>query len=150
MKTSFASIFLTTAALMSSAMASPTFDVVEARGNNPLPDKDKPYICNTQSNSAGTSNIKEALNKLQKIDKGCAPGKDGKAVWMVKDDGVKLFIGSTGGQQTGNFDCKDLVTPFQLLLDYCAGNVAGDYRAGGAAWVPGYEGRTYVYPTNHE
>lgn len=88
MQTSFASILLAAAALMSSAMGSPAVDVVQARGDNPLPANSKPYICNTQGNSAGTSNIKEALNKLQKIDKGCAPGKNGKAVWMVKDSKV--------------------------------------------------------------
>ncbi|KAI6081692.1 hypothetical protein F4821DRAFT_274659 [Hypoxylon rubiginosum] len=148
MQTSFASILFAAAAILPSAMASPTGSTLEAR-KVALPAANQAYLCNTQKNSAGTSNIREGINKLKTMNtKDCAPGDNGKEVRMIKGDGYSFYIGSTGGVKTGNWKCNTLEDPFVTLANSCGGEVDGDYRAGGVVWVPGYEGKSYIYATN--
>ncbi|KAI2622713.1 hypothetical protein GGS26DRAFT_567328 [Hypomontagnella submonticulosa] len=135
MQTSFTSVVLAVAAILPITMA------------RLLPANNQPYICNTQGDSAGVSNIREGCNKLARMDQQCAAGKKGKEVRMIKGDGYAFYIGSLDGEPQGSFPCKELVKPFIYLAEECGGEVNGDYRGGGVAWVPGYEGRTYVYAT---
>ncbi|XXG99267.1 hypothetical protein Hte_005604 [Hypoxylon texense] len=147
MQTSFTSFLLAAAAIMPSAMATPAGNVLQARVA--LPNADEPYLCNTQNNSPGVSNIREGANKLQTMsNKDCAPGDKGKEVRMIKGDGYSFYIGSVGGNKIGSWKCNELVQPFIYIAENCGGEQNGDYRGGGVAWVPGSEGRTYVYVTD--
>lgn len=51
-----------------------------------IPQPSEDFLCNTQNNSPGTSNIDVALEELKKWDdsKICAPGKKGANVAMVR------------------------------------------------------------------
>ncbi|KAI4858944.1 hypothetical protein F4820DRAFT_454362 [Hypoxylon rubiginosum] len=115
-----------------------------------LPKVSEDFLCNTQPNSAGTSNINVALEELKKWDddKECGPGDGGANVAMVRGDGIRLYMGSTNGQKIGSIKCNALVPTFQKLISSCGKVLNGDSRAGGVAWVPGLEGRTYVFPTS--
>lgn len=66
----------------------------------------------------------------------------------VTIDGYSVYIGSVGGKQVGNVVCSTLVDPLTNLVNTCGNLQNGDVRAGGTAWVPGLEGRTYIYPTD--
>lgn len=72
MQTSFTSVVLAVAAILPITMA------------RLLPANNQPYICNTQGDSAGVSNIREGCNKLARMDQQCAAGKKGKEVRMIK------------------------------------------------------------------
>lgn len=51
-----------------------------------LPQASQDFLCNTQDNSPGTSNIDVAIEELKKLDddKICAPGDNGANVAMVR------------------------------------------------------------------
>ncbi|KAM0809658.1 putative Ecp2 effector protein domain-containing protein [Seiridium cardinale] len=120
---------------------------LETRASVVLPASTEAYLCNTQSNSPGTSNIRVGIAKMQASSSQCAPGKGGAEVRMFAGDGYSFYIGSTGGIQTGNFPCSQLADQFIDLANVCGQLLNNDDRAGGVFWVPGYEGHTYVFAT---
>ncbi|KAH9903632.1 hypothetical protein F4778DRAFT_781014 [Xylariomycetidae sp. FL2044] len=120
---------------------------LEPRVSVTLPPRNLGYLCNTQKGSAGTSNIKIGIEKLKDMDQNCAPGANGAEVRMVAGDGYSFYMGSVDGRQTGGIICKELMGVFEDLAANCGEMLDGDVRAGGVAWVPGYEGYTYVFPT---
>ncbi|KAI0380612.1 hypothetical protein F5Y04DRAFT_289325 [Hypomontagnella monticulosa] len=115
-----------------------------------LPKPNEEFLCNTQPNSPGTSNIMVALDHLRQWDDGkmCGPGDKGANVAMVRGDGIRLYMGSVNGQKIGSIKCKALIPTFQKMVSACGKIMNDDSRAGGVAWVPGYEGTTYVFPTS--
>ncbi|KAH9904895.1 hypothetical protein F4778DRAFT_731119 [Xylariomycetidae sp. FL2044] len=142
---SFLAAFAAAAGVLPTALASPTNMTLHARGA--LPAKDKAYLCNQQSYSAGVSNIKLGALEISKLDKDCAPGDKGEPARMVAGGGYSFFMASVGGEKVGSIHCPLLADVFVMIADNCGGPNNDDYRAGGVAWVPGYEGLTYVYPT---
>ncbi|KAK9425976.1 putative Ecp2 effector protein domain-containing protein [Seiridium unicorne] len=92
---------------------------------------------------------------MQASSSQCAPGKCGAEVRMfaggankiILTDGYSFYIGSTGSTQTGNFPCSQLADQFIDLANVCGQLPNNDDRAGGAFWVPGYEGHTYDFAT---
>ncbi|KAI0381095.1 hypothetical protein F5Y04DRAFT_281069 [Hypomontagnella monticulosa] len=148
MKISFTSFIVAAMALMPIVIASPATPPDSSPVLKPrdpvLPFGNHPYVCLTRPDSPGISNIKEGCNKLQTMTQNCGPGIGGGNVRMVKGDGISLWIGSVD-RKYRTWPCKDLVEPFISIANMCGGESNGDYRAGGTAWVPGAEGKAYVF-----
>ncbi|OTB09644.1 hypothetical protein M426DRAFT_18276 [Hypoxylon sp. CI-4A] len=153
MKTSFisAATFVAALAAFPGALASPIADntvmLQERSSVPPAPSSAETYHCNTQSDSPGISNIQVGADRMATwTTQYCTANKDGSAARMAAGDGYSLYIESKNGQD-GNFLCSDLASLFIKIKAVCGKNISGDVRAGGSIWVPGYEGRTYVYAT---
>ncbi|KAI1106539.1 hypothetical protein F4804DRAFT_330146 [Jackrogersella minutella] len=112
----------------------------------PAPSASETWHCSTQSDSPGASNIQIGADRMSTWTKYCTANKDGSAARMAAGDGYSLYIAGIKGQD-GSFICSDLASLFIKIKATCGKNINGDVRAGGSIWVPGYEGRTYVYAT---
>ncbi|KAI0887927.1 uncharacterized protein GGS22DRAFT_197847 [Annulohypoxylon maeteangense] len=151
MKTSFTSVFslIAVVAAIPTTLASPIREnALEARGASvpPVPGNNESWHCSTQDDSPGTSNIQVGADRMSTWNKYCGANSDGSAARMAAGDGYSLFIKGVHGQD-GSFPCADLASLFIKIKAVCGKNINGDVRAGGSIWVPGYEGRTYVYAT---
>ncbi|KAI1454437.1 hypothetical protein F4805DRAFT_460764 [Annulohypoxylon moriforme] len=152
MKTSFTSVFslIAVVAAIPTSLASPIGDnspVLKARASvPPQPNFSETWHCSTQDDSPGTSNIQIGADRMSGWTQYCASNADGSAARMAAGDGYSLFIAGVHGQD-GSFPCADLASLFIKIKAVCGKNINGDVRAGGSIWVPGYEGRTYVYAT---
>lgn len=135
--------------MLPTGFASPLAKGLQSRASvPPLPANNEVYHCNTQGDSPGISNIQVGADDMTTWDptKFCAANGDGSAARMAAGDGYSLFIASVRGQD-GNFICNSLAPLFLQIRAACGKNINGDVRAGGSIWVPGYEGRTFVYAT---
>lgn len=62
-------------------------------------------------------------------------------------DGYSIYIGTTSTEFDSTVVCNTLYDPIMKIVNTCGRILNGDKRAGGTAWVPGKEGKTYVFAT---